>query len=58
MLRGVWAGLRNREIASRMGCSIKTVELHRAHLHEKLHVHNTAGLLRESLKRGWIDAKA
>lgn len=56
MLRGVWAGLSNKEIAAQMGCSLKTVELHRTHLRQKLAVHNTAGLLREALKRKWISA--
>lgn len=55
-LRGIWAGLRNREIARQLKLSVKTIEQHRSNLNKKLHVHNTAGLLREGLRRKWISA--
>lgn len=58
MLQGLWAGLPNKGIAARMKVSIKTVEAHRHSLNRKLNVHNTAGLLRESLKRKWLDVTA
>lgn len=40
------AGLRNREIAERLGLSVRTVEGHRAAIMQKLGVKNLAGLLR------------
>lgn len=42
----VAAGLRSREIAERLGLSVRTVEGHRAAIMQKLGVKNLAGLLR------------
>ena len=46
-------GLTNREIASRLGLSLKTVETHRAKMMEKLGLHRTAELIRYALTRGF-----
>ncbi len=46
----VVAGLGTKEIASRLGISIKTVEAHRSRLKARLGVHNVAGLVREALR--------
>ena len=43
-------GLTNAEIAERLFVSIRTVETHRAHIHQKLNVHTRAELVR--LARG------
>lgn len=39
-------GLTNKEVASELGCSPRTVEIHRARVFEKLEVRNVAGLVR------------
>jgi DNA-binding NarL/FixJ family response regulator len=36
--------------------SIKIVERHRAHLMEKLHIHDTAGLTRYAISAGIIES--
>jgi DNA-binding NarL/FixJ family response regulator len=48
-------GLGTREIAGRLGLSIKTVEVHRAHLKEKLQVRDAPGLVREAVR--WVEAQ-
>ena len=50
-------GLRNKEIADKMGISIKTVEKHRQGVMNKLNIHDTAGLTRYALTSGIITAK-
>lgn len=42
VLQGVTDGLSNKEIARRLGISHKTVELHRAHMMEKMHAQSIA----------------
>jgi DNA-binding CsgD family transcriptional regulator len=42
-------GMTSKEIAKQLGISPRTVETHRAHLMEKLHVHNVAALVRFAL---------
>jgi FixJ family two-component response regulator len=39
-------GLANKEVAARLGCSPRTVEIHRARVFEKLGVRNVVGLVR------------
>jgi DNA-binding NarL/FixJ family response regulator len=48
-------GLGTREIAGRLGLSIKTVEVHRAHLKEKLQVRDAPSLVREAVR--WVEAQ-
>lgn len=43
-------GLTNAEVASRLGISPRTVEVHRAHLMRKLRLRNHAELVRIALK--------
>ena len=50
MLQLIAWGLTNAEIAERLFVSIRTVETHRAHIHQKLDVHTRAELVR--LARG------
>jgi len=44
----------NQEIADKLFISLRTVQTHRINLHQKLGVHNTAGLVNEAYKRGLI----
>ncbi len=50
VLQLVVEGLGTKEIASRLGISIKTVEAHSAALKRRVGVHNLAGLVREALR--------
>ena len=54
VLRLVWTGLSNREIADRLGISSRTIEAHRASLMKKLRVTNTAQLVRIAIEQGLI----
>ena len=47
-------GLRNKEIAERLGVSRRTVETHRARLSAKLCIRTSAGLARYAMERGLI----
>jgi DNA-binding NarL/FixJ family response regulator len=49
-------GKANKEIASVLGISIKTVEKHREHLMVKLDIHDTAGLTRYAIGAGIIES--
>jgi DNA-binding NarL/FixJ family response regulator len=51
-------GLRNKEIATEMGVSIKTVEKHRQGVMNKLNIHDAAGLTRYALTKGMISPTA
>jgi DNA-binding NarL/FixJ family response regulator len=46
----------SKEIARRLGVSPKTVENHRFHIMEKLHVHDIAALTRYAVKRGIVSS--
>ena len=45
----------NKQIASELGISVKTVEKHRQHLMEKLDIHDVAGLTRYAISTGIIE---
>jgi DNA-binding NarL/FixJ family response regulator len=47
-------GLQNKEIASKLGISTKTVEKHRQGAMNKLNIHETAGLTRYAIKKGMV----
>ena len=49
-------GKANKEIASVLAISIKTVEKHREHLMMKLDIHDTAGLTRYAIGAGIIES--
>jgi DNA-binding NarL/FixJ family response regulator len=55
VLRLIAGGLHNRQIATRIHRSIKTVEKHRQNLHNKLSTHEVAGLTRYALAIGLMD---
>jgi DNA-binding NarL/FixJ family response regulator len=54
VLQLIAEGQTNREIATLLGISIKTVETHRSQLMETLDIHDVAGLVRFALRVGLI----
>ncbi len=46
----------SKDIADRLGISPKTVENHRMHIMQKLHIHCVADLTRYAVARGWVSA--
>ena len=52
MLQLITEGKGNKEIASELGISMKTIEKHREHLMAKLDMHDTAGLTRYAIGAG------
>jgi DNA-binding NarL/FixJ family response regulator len=57
VLQLVAEGHANKQIASALRISIKTVEKHRQHLMDKLNVHETAGLTRYAIGQGIIESR-
>jgi DNA-binding NarL/FixJ family response regulator len=55
VLQLVAEGAANKQVASGLGISIKTVEKHRQHLMDKLKIHDTAGLTRYAIAAGVIE---
>jgi DNA-binding NarL/FixJ family response regulator len=55
VLQLIAEGKANKEIATELGISIKTVEKHRQHLMAKLDIHDTAGLTRYAIAAGIIE---
>ena len=49
-------GKANKQTASDLGISIKTVEKHRQALMEKLNIHDTASLTRYAISAGIIES--
>ena len=56
LLQLIAEGHVNKQIASELGISIKTVEKHRQHLMEKLNIHDIAGLTRFAIAGGIIES--
>ncbi len=54
-LNMILAGGSNKEIATGLGISIKTVDKHRSSLMQKLNVHSVPQLIARALKEGLID---
>jgi len=54
ILQLIAEGRSNKEVATVLGVSPATVETHRAHIFEKLDVHNTAELVLYAVRRGVI----
>lgn len=57
VLRLIAKGHTNKEIAQKLGLSIKTVETHRTHLMARLKIHDVAGLVRYAIRIGLITAE-
>ena len=56
VLQLIAEGKANKETASELGISIKTVEKHREKLMSKLNIHDTAGLTRYAIGAGIIES--
>lgn len=56
VLQLVAEGSANKQVAAKLGISIKTVEKHRQHLMDKLNIHDTAGLTRYAITSGVIES--
>jgi DNA-binding NarL/FixJ family response regulator len=56
VLQLIAEGEANKQIASTLSISIKTVEKHREHLMRKLDIHETAGLTRYAIEAGVIES--
>ena len=52
--RLVAEGFKNREVAGKLGISVKTVETHRANVMNKLGLRNLAQLIRYAIQKGMI----
>jgi two-component system, NarL family, response regulator NreC len=48
-------GYSNKEIATQLGISVKTVDTYKARAMEKLGLRSRASLVRYALQRGWLD---
>ena len=55
VLRMLALGLTNAEIGQRLHVSVRTVETHRSHIHQKLNVRNRAELVRRAKEAGLLD---
>lgn len=56
VLQLIAEGYANKQVASTLDISIKTVEKHRQSLMERLNIHNTAGLTRYAISAGIIES--
>jgi DNA-binding NarL/FixJ family response regulator len=56
VLKLVAEGHRTREIAKRLGLSIKTIESHRSEIMKRLRIHDVVSLVRFSIRLGLIPA--
>ena len=54
VLVGISEGLSNKEIATRLGVGVRTVETHRERIMRKLNIHSVAGLTKYALQQGLI----
>jgi len=55
VLKLIASGLTNKQIATRLFISVKTVETHRTNIMQKLDVHTTADLVRYAIKTGILE---
>ena len=49
-------GMANKEIAAKLGISIKTTESHRAHIMRKLDIHSVGELVRYAIRNGIVQS--
>ena len=52
VLRLVTKGHTNKDVAARLGVSVKTVSTHRQHIMDKLNIHNAVGLVKYAIRHG------
>lgn len=55
VVRLVAAGYTNKDVAGRLGVSVKTVETHKANAMQKLGLHSRIELVRFARVQGWLD---
>lgn len=55
VLQLIAEGFANKQIAGELGLSVKTVEKHRQQVMNKLHLHDTASLVRHAAAKGIIE---
>jgi DNA-binding NarL/FixJ family response regulator len=58
VLKLVIDGKSNREIAELLGRSVRTIEVHRAHMMEKLGVNSLLDLVKRAVSLGLVDLRA
>lgn len=58
VLRSIAWGLSNKEVAAKLGLSVKTVESYKAVALQKLGLRSRADILRHALAEGWISQDA
>ena len=56
VLQLIAEGKPNKQVASELGVSFKTVDKHRQHLMSKLNIHDVAGLTRYAMSEGIIES--
>ena len=49
-------GTSTKEVAARLGISVKTADCHRTRIMDKLNVHQTASLVRYAIRQGFVEA--
>jgi two-component system, NarL family, response regulator NreC len=54
VLQLIAEGHTNREVAHQLKLSVKTVDVHRSHIMEKLNIHDVTGLVKYSIRKGLI----
>ena len=54
VLQLIAEGHTNKDIAHMLKLSVKTVDVHRSHIMDKLHIHDITGLVRYSIRKGLI----
>jgi DNA-binding NarL/FixJ family response regulator len=57
VVRRIAQGFSNKEIASQLNISVKTVETYKARAMEKLQLHSRADIVRYAIKQGWLRIK-
>jgi len=55
VLQLIGEGHTSKQIAAKLGISIKTVEMHRTQLMKTLHIHGVADLVRFSIRTGLVN---
>jgi DNA-binding NarL/FixJ family response regulator len=55
VLQLIAEGRTNKQIALRLGTSVKTVDTHRTHLMRRLDIHDLAGLVRYAVRQGLVE---
>ena len=55
ILRAVALGYSNKEVATQLSLSVKTVETHKVRICEKLGYHSRADMVQHALRLGWLE---